>query len=146
MQTREEAERLVALFTGKPDQLVTFLSGQLAVVKQQAHLLLGLCGLTITVTGFSGAHMIRSGTTASMALVAGITLTQIAVVLCLRALTHLRWVSRDLSDDLVDTAEVVILRRDREHRSLLIAGAFVGVGLAAYLCAVAIAAVVGGAT
>jgi hypothetical protein len=34
---------------------------QVATVKTYAQVLIGLCGLTITVTGFSGAHMIRSG-------------------------------------------------------------------------------------
>jgi hypothetical protein len=52
--TREEARRLRDLFVDQPAQYVQFLSNQIATVKTYAQVLIGLCGLTITVTGFSG--------------------------------------------------------------------------------------------
>lgn len=145
MDEREEAQRLVALFEGQPAQLVGFLSNQLAVIKGQAQMLMGLCGLTITVTGFSGHHMVRGGALSTLAMVLGIVLILVAVVLTLRTLAKLRWVSQDLSDDLVATATSVIVRRNREQRSLQMAGVFVGLGLAGYLVAVVLAALHNGA-
>ena len=142
---RDEAKRLTAVFQGQPAQLVTFLSGQLAVVKAQAHMLVGLCGLTITVTGFSGAHMIRSGSLAAWTMVVGIAFILVAAVICLRVLTQLRWVSQDLADDLVDTTETVLVRRNTQQRRVTIAGALVTVGLGSYLLAVVAAAVSGAA-
>jgi hypothetical protein len=141
---REEAERLQRVFLGQDAQLVTYLSTQMGVVKNQAQVVLGLCGLAITVTGFSGAHMIRSGSLAAACMVVGIALILVAAVLALRTLTQVRWVSHELADDLVDTVERVLDRRNAQQRRLQIAGFFVGGGLAAYLLAVAVAALSAG--
>ena len=144
MDVREEARRLHALFAPQPTQLVQFLSGQIATVKTYAQILVGLCGLTVTVTGFSGAHMIRSGSVAAGLMVAGIALVMIGLVVCIRTITALRWVSQELQDDLIETAVVVIGRRNRQQHLLSIAAVFVAAGLGCYLAAVSVAALVSG--
>lgn len=143
---REEAERLTRLFGDHPAQLVLFLSGQIATVKTYAQVLVGLCGLTVTVTGFSGAHMIRAGSLSAGLMVGGIALVLIGLMLCLRTITRLHWVSEELRDDLVETAIIVIGRRNRQQRALSWAAIFVAAGLASYLAAVSVAALVGGNT
>lgn len=144
MDVREEARRLHALFATQPTQLVQFLSGQIATVKTYAQILVGLCGLTVTVTGFSGAHMIRSGSISAGLMVAGIALVMIGLVVCIRTITALRWVSQELQDDLIETAVVVIERRNRQQHLLSIAAVFVAAGLGCYLAAVSVAALVSG--
>lgn len=140
----EEANRLNQLFAGQPIQLVQYLSHQIATVKTYAQVLIGLCGLTITVTGFSGAHMIRSGSAAATLMVAGIGLVVIGLVTCIRTITRLHWVSQDLGEDLAATTVVVLQRRDRQQRAVSIAAVFVAGGLVCYLAAVTIAALVSG--
>ncbi len=144
MDVREEARRLHALFAEQPAQLVQFLSGQIATVKTYAQILVGLCGLTVTVTGFSGAHMIRSGSISAGLMVAGIALVMIGLVVCIRTITALRWVSQELQDDLIETAVVVIERRNRQQHLLSLAAVFVAGGLGCYLAAVSVAALVSG--
>lgn len=139
-QMQYEAACLYKLYLEQPHLLLALLSTQLGVLKQQAQTFMGLCGLAITVTGFSGAHMIRAGGLASFALVTGIALILIAVFLCLRVLTNLRWVTQDICDSLETTAYAVIKRRNEQQRQLLVAGTFVAFGLAFYLIAVMIAA------
>ncbi len=143
-QIRDEARRLHQLFADSPAQLVQYLSNQIATVKTYAQILVGLCGLTVTVTGFSGAHMIRSGSTSAGLMVAGIALVLIGLLLCLQTITGLRWVSQELRDDLIETAVVVIHRRNRKQRTLTIAAVFVAGGLFCYLGAVSVAALVTG--
>ncbi len=137
---QHEAERLTTLFDGPG--LLQFLTGQLGVVKHQAQLLLGLCGLAITVTGFSGTQMIQSGWFSAAAMVAGIALILVGAVISLRAIVSVRWVSQELDDSLVETAARIIQHRNLQQRRLAIASVFVGFGLGAYLLAVAIAATV----
>ena len=144
MDVREEARRLHALFAAQPAQLVQFLSGQIATVKTYAQILVGLCGLTVTVTGFSGAHMIRSGSLAAGLMVAGIALVMIGLIVCIRTITALRWVSQELQDDLIETAVVVIERRNRQQGLLSLAAVFVAAGLGCYLAALSVAALVSG--
>ncbi len=136
----DEAARLRRLFAGQDAQLVQYLAGQLTTLKTYAQVLVGLCGLTVTVTGFSGAHMIRAGSLSAALMVAGIALVVIGLVLCLRTLTVLRWVSQELRDDLVETAVLIIQRRNRQQRQVGIAAVFVAAGLVFYLAAVSAAA------
>lgn len=145
MDVREEARRLQQLYAEQPAQLVQQLSGQIGTVKTYAQLLVGLCGLTVTVTGFSGAHMIRAGSTSAGLMVGGIALVLVGLIVCIRTITLLRWVTQDLRDDLVETAVIVIERRNRQQRMLSVAAVFVTAGLACYLGAVVVAALVGGA-
>ena len=140
-QIRDEAERTRRLFAGQDAQFVLYLASQLATLKTYAQVLVGLCGLTVTVTGFSGAHMIRAGSLSAFLMVGGIALVLVGLVVCLRTLTTLRWVSQELRDDLVDTALIVIQRRDRQQRRLGVAALFVAGGLVLYLAAVSAAAV-----
>ena len=144
MQVEDEARRLHRLFEAAPAQLVQYLSSQIATVKTYAQVLIGLCGLTVTVTGFSGAHMIRSGSLAATLMVIGISLVLVGLVTCLRTITALRWVSQELQDDLIETAVVVIGRRNRQQHLLSIAAVFVAAGLGCYLAAVSVAALVSG--
>ncbi len=135
---RREAERLVAILHGP--ELLEFLAGQLGVLKHQAQMLLGLCGLAITVTGFSGSHMIQAGRLSAIALVVGIGLILLGALGSLHSLMRVRWVTEELADDLVDTAYAVIVRRNSQLRQLSIAGILVAAGLGAYLLSVALAA------
>jgi hypothetical protein len=141
---RQEAERLHRLFADEPAQLVLYLSGQIATVKTYAQVLVGLCGLTITVTGFSGAHMIRAGSLSAGLMVSGIVAVLCGLILCLRTITRMQWVSEELGDDLVETAVTVIRRRNQRQRALRLAAYFVASGLTLYLAAVSVAAFVGG--
>jgi hypothetical protein len=144
VDTNEEARHLQRLFADQPIQLVQYLGHQIATVKTYAQVLIGLCGLTVTVTGFSGAHMIRAGSTAAALMVAGIALVMVGLVTCIRTITRLHWVSQDLRDDLRETLDTVLQRRNRQQRSLSIAAVFVAGGLGCYLAAVTVAALVAG--
>ena len=144
VDVQDEARNLNRLFADQPIQLVQYLGHQIATVKTYAQVLIGLCGLTVTVTGFSGAHMIRSGSAAATLMVAGIGLVVIGLVTCIRTITRLHWVSQDLGEDLAATTVVVLQRRDRQQRAVSIAAVFVAGGLCCYLAAVTVAALVTG--
>ncbi len=140
----DEARRIAQLFAKEPLQLVSLLSGQLSVLKSQAHMLMGLAGLAITVTGFSGHHMVRGGVLSTAAMIGGISCILAAIIITLRAVIRLRWVTQDLGDDLERTARSVIARRDAQQRALTLAGGLVATGLCGYLLAVVLAALSAG--
>ncbi len=139
-EVENEARQLCALFESQPQQLVSLLSGQLSVLKSQTQMLMGLCGLAITVTGFSGSHMIRAGSWAAFSMVLGIFLILIAIFFCISILLQLRWVTQDLCESTYTMTHTVLLRRNRQQRRIAIAGLFVATGLTAYLLAVTLAA------
>ena len=139
----DTARHLVDAFDGQPSGLLAFLVDQVATVRQQAQTMLGLCGLIITVTGFSGPRMIEASSLSAWSMVGGIGLTLIGAVVSLGVMVQIRWVSDQLDSDLVATAARIIRRRDVQHRRITIAGIFVAAGLAAYLLSVAVTAFMG---
>ncbi|TNF30093.1 MAG: hypothetical protein EP329_14260 [Deltaproteobacteria bacterium] len=136
----ETARQLVTTFAGEPQGLLNFLVSQVSAVRQQAQTMLGLCGLIITVTGFSGPRMAESSSLSAWAMVSGIALTLVGAIISLAVLIQIRWVSDQLDGDLVATAARILRRRDSQHRRTTVAGAFVAAGLAAYLLSVAVTA------
>lgn len=143
MATTDEVKQLVRLYQGSTPQLLTLLSQQLQVLKGQGQMLLGLCGITITVTGFSGHNMVRAGLLSTLCMVFGLGIVLGAIVLTIRALARIAWVSAELDEDLEKTVRSVIERRDRQQRALQVAAAAVAVGLALYTTAVIVAALSG---
>jgi hypothetical protein len=144
LEPEDEARRLAALFAGNPAGLLGILTAQLSVLKTQAQIFMGLATITITVTGFSGHNMVRGGIASTTAMLLGVGLVLAGIVLTLRALRQLRWVTQDLADDLAVTALAAIRRRDREQRTLGGAGALIASGVGAYLVAVVLAALANG--
>lgn len=140
MATNDEVKHLVRLYEGNAPQLMTLLSSQLQVVKTQGQMLLGLCGITITVTGFSGHNMVRAGMFSTVCMVLGISIILVAIVLTLRALARILWVSAELDEDIEKTVRTVIERRDRQQRALQVAASAITVGFALYSMAVIAAA------
>ncbi|MEZ4222224.1 MAG: hypothetical protein R3B13_14910 [Polyangiaceae bacterium] len=144
MSEATEAEELSRLFEGRTVELVSYLAGQLSVLKGQAQTYLGIAGLCISVTGFAGHNIVNAGLAAAGCMVAGIVLILVAIAIALRALGGIRWVSQDLGVAPRDLALRVIERRNLQQRSLGLAGALIGAGLTAYLVAVVMAAVTKG--
>ncbi len=140
MSDEDEAQNLARLFEGRGPELLSFLSGQLAVLRGQGHTYLGISGVCISVTGFSGHNMVNAGLASAFSMVLGLVLILAAIVLTLRALRRIRWVSEDLGTTPEQVAARVISRRNVQQRALERAGILVGVGLTFYLSAVVLAA------
>lgn len=138
-----EVQRLVALYEDAPRELIGLLGGQLSVLKAQAQTLIGISGLCITVTGFSGHNMVRAGQLPAGLMVSGIAVILLAIVFALRVLANIRWVTQELTEPIDGCVEQVVARRDRQQRVLSWAGAAVAIGLALYTAAVMIAALSG---
>jgi hypothetical protein len=140
MSPEREADELARLFDGRTIELVGFLSGQLAVLKAQAQMYLGIAGVCITVTGFSGHNMVNAGPLSATSMIIGILLILGAIVVTLRVLSTIRWVTQELGGAPAELAARVIGRRNAQQRGLSVAGVLLGVGLFCYLIAVVLAA------
>jgi len=136
-----EVVMLEEIYDGKKDQLINMLAGQLSIIKQQAQVYLGLCGLALTVTGFSGGNVIRSGSLASGFLVAGIVFIYIAAVISIFAVGNIKWITQIMVRDTRLWIHNTIERRDLFQRYLFVSATALGIGLVCYLSAVSIAAV-----
>jgi hypothetical protein len=77
-------------------------------------------------------------------MILGILLILVAIVMTLRILASIRWVTQELGGEPLDLARRVIARRDAQKRALSRAGVLIAAGLCFYLGAVILAAVARG--
>ena len=95
--------------------------------------ILTLCGLVITVTGFSGGNVIKAGSTSSGFLVAGIICILLSLPLAVFTIGQIRWVTQDLDEDAKRFIKAVIQRRNVHRFRLMMAIVLLVVGLACYM-------------
>ena len=140
LTTASEIKELARVYEDDQRGLLALLSGQLSVLKNQSQMLLGLSGLCITVTGFSGHNLVRSGPLGAITMAGGIGLILCGVVITLYAMAGLRWVTQDLASDVETTLQRVIPRRNAQQRALGLATGLAAVGFALYVVSVIYAA------
>ncbi len=117
----EEARRLLALYGNAPDALARALdtvSRHFNVIQTRSQLLLTLGTVTLTITGFSGPNIARSGAFARASVCAGLALVLLAVLVLLGTL-RIRWLTMFLGDDPLATLRDAI--RYRNHKTAIFA-------------------------
>lgn len=134
----EEADHLLALY-GEDTRVLELLKGQLDSVAGRAQMLLQLAGLTITVTGFSGANIARSGHLAAVLVVSGLVTVLVGASLSMGGILRIRWMTQlapcTLRESLVHAIEMRNAKTRAFSRSLalLIVGLFLYIGSVALL-------------
>src|SRR5207245_11813181 len=89
----EEAQHLLQLYGGDAAKIMQTIESQLSILSARAQTLLSLAGITITVTGFSGANIAKSGALAAVLLVSGLLIVLVAASLSMSGILRVRWVT-----------------------------------------------------
>jgi hypothetical protein len=92
-----EADALLAIHDGKAAPALQMMTQQFSVLQSRVQLLLTLCTLTLTITGFSGPRIAASGPGARWALVIGIALVLLGLVLLLLSSLMVRFATQYLA-------------------------------------------------
>jgi hypothetical protein len=129
----EEAEHLLGLYGSDAGKIMGMLEGQLTNLTGRAQMLLQLAGLTITVTGFSGASIARSGRLAAILVVSGLVLVLLAASLSMGGILRIRWVTQLARTTLHESIIYAIEMRDAKTRIFGRSMALMIVGLALYI-------------
>lgn len=132
-----EAQALLAAHEGKLGPCLTTMSGQFAVLQNRSQLLLTLCTLTLTITGFSGPKIAASGMFARSAMVIGIVLVLTGLLLVLTSTLSMRFATQYLVDEAPGPALANLIHyRNRRARWYRWQVACVVFGLSFYVTAV----------
>lgn len=134
----EEADHLIALYGGDAGKIMGVLHGQLQNLTGRAQMLLQLAGLTITVTGFSGANIARSGHMAALLVVSGLVLVLVAASLSMGGILRIRWMTQLAPTSLRESAIYALKMRDRKTRVFGRSLALLIIGLSMYIGSVSI--------
>jgi hypothetical protein len=130
---REEADHLLALYGSDAAKIMTIVQDQLSNLTTRAQTLLQLAGLTITVTGFSGTSIARTGPVAAWLVVSGLVVVLIAASLSMGGILRIRWMTQLAPTSLRETIIYALEMRDRKTRTFGRSLALLIVGLALYI-------------
>jgi hypothetical protein len=132
----EEAEHLLTLYENDAAKIMDILHAQFTNLTSRAQTLLQLAGLTITVTGFSGTSIARSGPLAAWLAVSGLIIV-VAASLSMGGILRIRWMTQLTPTSLRETLIYAIEMRDSKTRIFGRSLALLIVGLALYIGSVA---------
>lgn len=134
----QEVEHLLRLYDGDAAKIMSELQSQLSILANRAQTLLSLAGITITVTGFSGASIAKTGPLSAALLVAGLVIVLVAAAIAMNGILRVRWTTSlppcELPEALLATIEV----RDVKTRRFDLALRLLVIGLSLYVSSVAL--------
>lgn len=111
---------------------------QLDVLLSRAQLMLGLCGIAITTTGFSGRLIAGTSRLGQGLIIGGLGLVLAAAALLVWGVLHLTWITQRDSQFIDTWLDAVLRYRDHKTRLYRIAIFLLLIGLALYVGAIAV--------
>ena len=140
--TREqECERILAAYGSEAarfEPIMAMLERQFAVLHNRAQVLLGLCGIIISTTGFSGRLIAGTNRPAQVLIIIGVALVLLSAAVVVWGVQHLRWLTQQDGQLIRDWLLTVLAYRDRKTRSYRAGIVLLLLGLTAYVGAISI--------
>lgn len=134
----EETDHLFALYGDDAPRILGMIQGQLTNLATRAQMLLQLAGLTITVTGFSGANIARSGPLAAALVISGLVVVLLGASLSMGGILRVRWTTQLAPCSPREAVVSSIRMRDKKTRAFSRSLALLIVGLAMYIASVSL--------
>ena len=134
----EEAAHLLQLYDRDPGKIMGEIGFQLSILANRAQTLLSLAGITITVTGFSGAAIARSGKVAAILLVLGLVVVLVSGALAITGILRVRWTTAIAPSSLEVAVCAALEVRDAKTVAFDRALRLLVVGLSLYVSSIAL--------
>ncbi|MEW5855690.1 MAG: hypothetical protein AB2A00_43345 [Myxococcota bacterium] len=134
---RQEAELMLRLARGDHLAALAIVERQFGVLVLRTQVLLSLCGIVITVTGFSGRAIAETSHLARYCISSGIVVVLLAAAVAILGVLRLRWLTQLMTADPVDALEQVIELRNRKARFLAVSSMLFIAGFGLYVGAIA---------
>lgn len=137
---RHDAEIHRILDSYGPDlaAIMAMLERQFAVLHNRAQVLLALCGIVISTTGFSGRTIAGTNAAAQWLIVAGVSLVLLSAAVVVWGVLHLRWLTMQGGADVPAWLATSLAYRDRKTQSYRFAILLMLLGLTLYVAAIAV--------
>jgi len=134
----DEADRMIELFGDDFASLHSIVERQFGVLMARAQVLLGLCGVVVTTTGFSGRIIAGTNTLAQWLIIGGITLTLASAVVVVFGVLPLRWLTQQPGETTKLWLTNSMLYRDMKLTHYRLAVVCLLIGLTLYVAAIGI--------
>ena len=114
------------------DRLLQHMSDQMTVLQNRAQVLLALCAVTITVTGFSGRLIAGTSPTAKVMVIVGLGLVVLAACICVFGVLTVKWLTLIPGDNEEAWLEQTLCYRNRKTTAYRVATVVLLIGLLTY--------------
>jgi hypothetical protein len=114
--TRHEEARKILQAYGREDPrpIMELIERQFMVLHHRSQVLLGLSGIVITTTGFSGRLIAGTNALAQTLIISGVALVMAAAATVCLGVLHLRWITQHPGDQIEDWLNQSLAYRDRK--------------------------------
>ncbi len=138
LSTNQEIDRILAEYDNKLPDIMAMLERQFTVLHNRAQVLLTLCGIVISTTGFSGRLIAGTNLAAQISIVVGVGLILLAAIVCSWGVLHLRWLTMQIGRDTREWLESSLRYRNTKTTNYRISVIIMLCGLTTYCVAMAI--------
>lgn len=134
----QETDRILEQYGENVPEIMQMLERQFAVLHNRAQVLLTLCGIVISTTGFSGRLVAGTNQIAQTCIIVGVGLILLAAIVCSWGVLHLRWLTMQKGETARAWLETSLRYRNVKTTSYRVAVIIMLFGLTTYCVALAI--------
>ena len=135
----EEARRILTAYgREKFAEIMTMLERQFTVLHNRAQVLLALCGIVISTTGFSGRIIAGTNVVAQGLIISGVAFVLLSAAVVVWGVLHLRWLTMQAGETVEEWLATSLAYRDRKTSSYRVGIVLMLIGLTLYCAAIAV--------
>ncbi|MFT5423848.1 MAG: hypothetical protein ACI89L_001639 [Phycisphaerales bacterium] len=135
---KSEIDHMISLFGTDAKGLYAVLEKQFSVLMTRAQVLMGLCGVVITTTGFSGRIIAGTSDLAQWLIISGISLTLAAAAVVVFGVLPLKWLTQQPGNTTDEWLAESLRYRDSKLRHYRVGVVLMLAGLTLYVAAIAL--------
>jgi len=131
---QEEINRILKIY-GREDtrSIMEMVERNFMVLHHRSQVLLGLSGIVITTTGFSGRLIAGTNDLAKWLIISGVALVMAAAATVCYGVLHLRWLTQHPGSQIEQWLDTTLAYRDRKTRFYRVGIVMTMVGLTLYV-------------
>lgn len=134
----QESEKILELTGGDLCSSLELLDKQVSTIHTRAQVLMSLCGVVITVTGFSGRIIAGTSLVSQISIIIGLAVVLISAIYLYAKVMRIRWFTTELETDSKKCLARIITRRNAKTKAYTIGGFILCCGFILYCVAVAL--------
>ena len=134
----DEVRHILEVYNNSEPEVQRLLTGQFATLHNRAQVLLGLSGIAITTTGFSGRAIAGTNSAAQFLIIAGVSTVLVAAAVVVAGVLQLNWLTQMPGATLEARLLKSLAYRDRKVVCYRAGIVLLLLGLAMYVGAIAI--------
>jgi hypothetical protein len=134
----KETKEIIKYFEGDKINIQRALENQFSVIYQRSQILLSLCGIVISVTGFSGKTIATTNYLSRILLISGLAFVLISGAITIWGIISIKWITQFHEENLNNIVFNVLKNRNLKTFYFRISILFLIIGLTMYVISISI--------